>query len=305
MNLVVAVIVTYNRLKILKRCLEAVKKQTIPCDILLVDNASTDGTEKWVLEQTKDSSAFHYVNTGKNTGGAGGFNLGMRLAVEKGYKYVWVMDDDCIPQSNTLEELMKAGRVVGQGSYGYLSSLVLWSDGTACRMNRQGFGEKLFDHFDYLEQGIISIETATFVSLLFPSSVIRQAGLPIKDYFIWDDDIEYTRRISVRMHLPCYLVAASRVTHLMNTNNGSDIITDSPERLGRYWYAYRNKCFTCRLEGSKAILFNMLRYVRDFIKILLLSRNHRLKRCVILLKGFWDGLWFSPRIETFDHENKF
>lgn len=303
MNPIVAVIVTYNRLDLLKLCLKAVNKQTIPCDILLINNASTDNTEQWGLEQEKNNPAFHYVNTGKNTGGAGGFNLGMRLAIEKGYEYVWVMDDDCIPQGTSLEELIKADKLIGKNNYGCLSSLVLWTDGTACKMNRQGIGDKVFSHFDYLEKGIISIDSATFVSLLFPADVIRQAGLPIRDYYIWNDDIEYTRRLSTRMNLPCYLVSASKVTHLMKTNNGSDIITDSPERLGRYRYEYRNECFTYRLEGPRTAFLNMKRCIIVFIKILVCAKDHRLKRCYVLLRGIWEGLWFKPEIETFNNIN--
>ena len=52
------------------------------------------------------------MNTGANIGGAGGFNLGMRWAVEVGYEYVWVMDDDCITLKNTLQELLKAETLV-------------------------------------------------------------------------------------------------------------------------------------------------------------------------------------------------
>ena len=303
MNSIVAVIVTHNRLNILQLCFDAINKQTIPCDILLINNASTDSTETWVLEQAKNNPAIHYVNTGKNIGGAGGFNLGMRLAVERGYEYVWVMDDDCIPQSNALEELIKADRLIGKENYGYLSSFVLWTNGAACKMNRQGIGERAFCNFEYLEKGIISIDTATFVSLLFPADVIRQAGLPIKDYFIWNDDIEYTRRISIRMHLPCYLVASSKVTHLMKTNNGSDIITDSPERLSRYRYAYRNECCTYRLEGPRIAFSNMIRCIKHFIKILIYAKDHRLKRCAILLQGIWEGIRFKPKIETLE-DNK-
>lgn len=300
MNHIVAIVVTYNRLNLLQLCLEAINKQTIPCDILLINNASTDHTEEWIIKYAKKHDTIHYVNTGKNIGGAGGFNLGMRIAVEKGYEYVWVMDDDCVPQNNSLEELMKADRLLGKDKYGYLSSFVLWSDGSACKMNRQGIGEKAFCHFDYMEKGIIAIDTATFVSLLFPTNVIRQAGLPIKDYFIWNDDIEYTRRLSIRMNLPCYLVSTSKVTHLMKTNNGSDIITDSPERLSRYRYAYRNECFTYRLEGWRYAVSNMIRCIKHFFKILIYAHDHKLKRCFILLCAVLEGIWFKPEIETFD-----
>ena len=89
MNKIAAVVVTYNRLELLKQCVESLKKQTVPCDILLVNNNSTDSTEEWAASVSKDNlkenNKIKYRNTGANIGGAGGFNFGMRWAVEAGY----------------------------------------------------------------------------------------------------------------------------------------------------------------------------------------------------------------------------
>lgn len=51
-NRVAAVVVTYDRLEFLKRCVDSLHKQTVPCDILVVDNASTDETAQWLESQT-------------------------------------------------------------------------------------------------------------------------------------------------------------------------------------------------------------------------------------------------------------
>ncbi len=61
-NRVAVVVVTYNRLEFLKRCVDSLHKQTVPCDILVVDNASTDETAQWLESQT--DIFFH--NTGSN-----------------------------------------------------------------------------------------------------------------------------------------------------------------------------------------------------------------------------------------------
>ena len=70
---VVAIVVTYNRLTLLRECLDALLKND--CDILVVDNASTDGTKEAVKQEYVDKVI--YKNTGKNIGGAGGFNFGL------------------------------------------------------------------------------------------------------------------------------------------------------------------------------------------------------------------------------------
>lgn len=57
------------------------KKQKKKCDVLVIDNASTDGTAE--LLELKAPTVFYY-NTGANLDGAGGFEVGVKLAVEKG-----------------------------------------------------------------------------------------------------------------------------------------------------------------------------------------------------------------------------
>ena len=71
MNQVAAVVVTYNRLELLKECLEKLLSQTSPCDVLIVDNASSDGTETYIKNTYADNTRIHYRNTGANIGGAG------------------------------------------------------------------------------------------------------------------------------------------------------------------------------------------------------------------------------------------
>jgi len=105
-----AVVVTYNRLPLLQKCVEKLEGQTAPCDILVVDNASSDGTAAWLDSQQKEGRLRAH-NTGANLGGAGGFNKGMRWAVEAGYEYLWLMDDDCPPEPDALEKLLEADRL--------------------------------------------------------------------------------------------------------------------------------------------------------------------------------------------------
>ena len=100
---VAAVVVTYNRVQMLRQCLAALRAQSAPCDVLVVDNASTDDTAAVVQQLRQSDSTVYYRSTGANLGGAGGFNFGMRWAVEAGYRFVWVMDDDCFPKPDALE----------------------------------------------------------------------------------------------------------------------------------------------------------------------------------------------------------
>lgn len=100
------VVVTYNRLSLLKECLSALENQTYPIQrIVIVDNCSTDGTSEFLDSLT--DTRYLIIHSKENIGGAGGFSLGLKSAVLEGCDYTWLMDDDTIPSSTALEELVK------------------------------------------------------------------------------------------------------------------------------------------------------------------------------------------------------
>ncbi len=293
-KIVLAVVVTYNRSHMLKDCLTALQRQSVPCDILVVDNASTDDTYTVIAPFLSD--AVRYRKMEQNLGGAGGFNAGIRQGTEERYRYIWIMDDDAFPESNALEELLSAATRL-EDDFGYLASTVLWIDGKECRMNRQKARKAFYETVELLQHGLLAIEQATFVSCLFPSEVIRQNGLPIAEFFIWGDDIEYTRRLAVREKRPCYLVGKSIVVHHMAQNTGSDISTDEPGRLGRYRYAYRNENYLYRKEGIKGIAYYCARCGLHMFRIWTKAKDHRIKRSWVLISSFFKGWFFNPEIE--------
>jgi GT2 family glycosyltransferase len=296
MNKIAAVVVTYNRLELLKQCVESLKKQTVPCDILLVNNNSTDTTEEWATSISEENDKIKYRNTGANIGGAGGFNFGMRWAVEAGYEFVWLMDDDCLPYEDSLQELLNTHEKLN-GKYGWLSSAVLWKDGTACMMNRQKLEENFYEQMELIQFGLVRAKQATFVSLFLRAETIKQVGLPIKEFFIWGDDVEYTRRIAVRCKMPSFLAGKSQVLHMMGSNSGSNIATDGKERLERYNYAFRNENYLYRKEGIKGILYYVAKCGWNIIKILRFAKDSRFLRCYIILKNMVIGLFFNPDVE--------
>lgn len=291
MNKTAAVVVTYNRKDLLVECLQHLKNQTAPVDIMIVDNASTDGTSDLFIDETK---GLLYFNTGANLGGAGGFNYGMRKVCELGYEFVWVMDDDTLPEPTALEKLLEADEKLS-GNYGWLSSLALWKDGKECRMNRQKIKPKAFEYLHFLQYGIISAEQATFVSLFLKTETVKKYGLPIKEFFIWGDDIEFTRRISVINNQPCFLVGSSVVVHAMANNNGSRISDDVPERLDRYRYAFRNEAFFYRKEGR--LLYYLAKCCKQILLIVFKSKNYRFKRLRVVVSSMIKGMFFNPLVE--------
>lgn len=294
-----AVVVTYNRRAMLEACIGSLLAQTAPCDILVVNNHATDGTDAYLAGLTAQNDRVFARDTGENLGGAGGFNAGMRWAVEAGYDGVWIMDDDTLPRPDALQKFLEADELLG-GDYGFLSSAALWTDGKECRMNRQKLKKAYYERMELLAHGLILAEQATFVSCFFRAETLRKAGLPIKEFFIWGDDIEYTRRLSVRMGLPCYLAGQSVVVHAMKENTGSSIATDRPERIARYNYAFRNENYLYRQEGLRGFAYYSAKCALNLLRIIAHARDHRLRRCGIILRQYVCGLFFNPRVETIE-----
>ena len=287
---VCAVVVTYNRLELLKQCVEALRGQSAGCDILIVDNASTDGTAQWAAGQR----GCRYRNTGSNLGGAGGFNRGMRWAVEAGYEFVWVMDDDTLPEPQALEKLLEADRALG-GNYGWLSSVALWTDGLICPMNLQRTSPYKDVNIGRGANQVIPVQMASFVSLFLRKCKVQKYGLPIQDFFVWVDDWEYTRRIS-RKEL-CYLVSDSIVVHAMKNKSTVCIATEDGERLDRYNYFYRNDVYLYRREGMLGWLWVTSKDIWHSMQVLLRARSDKMKRLKTIWNGFWSGVTYWPLVE--------
>jgi GT2 family glycosyltransferase len=102
-----------NRLSDLKRCIGALRNQTLKIDlILVVNNGSTDGTQEWLTTQS-DITTITQVNTGS----AGGQYTAFKYAYEGEADWIWTMDDDVVPQSDALESLLDAANFVKEPSF--------------------------------------------------------------------------------------------------------------------------------------------------------------------------------------------
>ncbi len=293
MNKIVALVVTYNRKQLLKENIEALLHQNYKeFDILIVDNASTDGTEELVKELKNERII--YKNTGSNLGGAGGFNFGVKYSIEKGYDYCWLMDDDTIPNKDSLEELVKNARKLND-EFSYLCSYVEWTDGKPCKMNMPRIDKKWFDYGEKLNDKLLKVMSCTFVSVFLNLKVVKHLGLPVKEMFIYGDDHEYTQRIGIVKE--GYLSFNSVVVHKMGSNTGFDIVNIPKERISRYYYDSRNRFYRVR----KNTLYEKIAYIGWLVisieRIIRKSKDSKLKRIGVILKGFLAGIVFNPKLE--------
>jgi GT2 family glycosyltransferase len=289
-----AVILTYNRKKLLCRCIDAVTAQKDVCfDILVADGGSTDGTEALFGAEGKYPEVIYY-DLGANMGSAG-FYYAIRKAVTLGYENLWLMDDDVIPDETALKQLLRADRYL-EGRWGFLVSLACWKDGSLCRANIPKTAPLRFVRVSK-KRNLIPVKMASWASIMIKAETVRKAGLPIKEYYIGTEDYEYTARISRRF--PSYWVTASRVLHAKDENIKADIIKARGDRLERFYYLYRNDVHFYRKYGLQGHVYLVLKFVYTFFRIILFEKGNRNGKIKILIKGYADGFSFDPKPEKY------
>lgn len=302
MSKIVAVVLTYNRKDLLARCLMAIDAQTRPCDaIVVIDNASTDGTEQMVLEM--GLANLHTYVLSRNLGAAGGFNAGFRLAYQLGADFVWMMDDDVIPSDDALQQLLAADERLAQRQLprSFLLSCAYTEKGLVNNAPSLDQRRNAIAYESWpaaIEMGVAPICRGTFVSILMPRATLAEHGLPIASMFIWGEDTEYTLRVT--RQVPGYLVGASKVLHLRGEGGGAlDIRTEkSPARIRYHRHFMRNELFITRqYRKRRNVLQILLQRTSGMLK--LLARGQFLKASVVL-RGVCEGVFFNPRFESAD-----
>lgn len=298
-----AIVVTYNRLDLLKKCLHALLQQTYELhNIFVIDNNSQDKTLLFLKELSSKYSKIKVVHLSANIGGAGGFYVGLKEFIEKSKAdYAWVMDDDAIPTPSALMKLMDKTAEITK--LGFLCSNVRWKDNSPAKMNvpqpTPNWNEKV-------SQGLVEVEYASFVAILFQRKVITDIGLPIKEFFIWGDDVEYTKRIT-NSGYKGYLVNDAIIVHEIKQNIGTNIVLEKDKnRIARYFYARRNTMYTMKKRYNKKEFTKWVIscFLIEPYKIIRYSRNNRILRLKASLKGTISGFFFNPPIYKFKKDNK-
>lgn len=203
MDKVCAVVVTYNRKDLLRRCLTALLNQTRkPDHVLVVNNASTDGTKEMLSEEFPQ---VELLNLTTNQGGAGGFHEGMQKAYKEGYDWIWLMDDDGAAARDCLQRLVAHSRLAD-----VLVPVQIDSGG---RRYGAGYwrGRYVGAQLEQAE-GLTTVELFSFVGPLIHRRVVEAIGFPRRDFFIWADDLEYALRIR-RVGLRCVAVLNANFYH--------------------------------------------------------------------------------------------
>ena len=262
-------VVTWNRRELLQESLAAVHGQThAPAAIVVVDNASDDGTAELLDSAYAAELGLDVVHLQENTGGAGGFAVGVERALVHHPDLVWLLDDDTVPTPNAAEELVRAWQEYPDGRPAAMASRVVWTDGRDHPMNtpRPKPGASATETAAAERVGAVPIRSASFVSLMCDADRVRERGLPVADYFLWNDDFEYSTRL-IRGGAGLYC-PASVVVHKTKVFGSTD--ADPGER---FFYEVRNKVWmfsrSRSLSAPEKVLYGAStarRWARTFAK---------------------------------------
>lgn len=285
---VCAVVLTYNRQRLLTSCLHHLLGQTRPLNhILVVDNGSSDGTHALLA---LDFPGVEVLVLPRNVGAAGGFVAGMEFACRSGADLLWLMDDDAYPRPDALERLLEhsSGQEVlipwQASAAGELYGVSQWRDSGVASVTPSS------------SEATPTVQMFSFIGPLIPRTVIESIGLPYADYFIDFFDWEY----SLRLHqagVRALLVPGSVIDHEAGQTRPKRFLGVGRVRM-RYWqpawrvyYDTRNFLLTVRRRhlGGRAVAFFLARQLREMLRELAFEEDGTL-RVRLRLLAIADGL---------------
>ncbi len=288
---VVAVVVAYNRRELLAEVLAGLHAQTRTVDaIIVVDNASTDGSSDVVRSVSPGATL---IELSENTGGAGGFAVGMAAAVARhAPDWIWVMDDDTIPEPGALDALLGAIDAYAGVGLTAVGSRVIWTDGSEHPMNtpRPNPFARAAERAAAAAVQSRPARSLSFVSSMYRADAVSAHGFPIADYFLWNDDFEFSARLL--RHGKGLSVDGSVVVHKTKALASTDVDPGPRFRLevrNKVWL-FRHSAALRRREKMIYIGASFVRWTRTFVKS---SDRVTLRRG--LRDGIREGWGTSPR----------
>lgn len=309
---IVAVVVTYNRKALLLKCLQSLARQTRPVDgLILIDNASTDGTPSMLLEQgiledlpkenllsiqefrSKPAVLGEITTTvlrmHENTGGSGGFYEGIKRAHKDGAEWIWVMDDDIETDPECLKGLLAfsdISKCIHPRKYFNNGVSHAWEGYYDLKTGRRVFQNNPSFHKGF---SFCTLNTGCFEGMLIHRSIIDAIGYPDPRFFIGMDDSLYG--FKAHFHTPVLYLRDPFITKKIDHPND-----DSPISDRSLYYGMRNAFL---FQETFNRLVPEYRWNRSFylgVKFfnysinILKKRENKLGGFRSLMKGLRDGL---------------
>ncbi len=279
MDKVIAVIVTYNRQQLLSNCITALKNQTRKIDcILVINNGSTDETENWLNNEGID-----HISQ-ENLGSAGGFYTGIKTAYDRGYNWMWLMDDDGYPKEDALEKLLEDDS----------EELLLRNCAVINKDDKKSFVWKTLHYksIDEVKSKVIQNIAHPFNGTLLHRKIVERVGFPNPRLFLWGDETEYYYRIIKKNAIPFCTITNSIHYHPATAFSYKK---DWEYKNGwKMYYYIRNRFHIHRSKFSAAAPFAYIMYAGFLLAFgaitLAFQKTDRIKKLAFILWPAKDAL---------------
>lgn len=261
---VAAIIIAFNRNELLKRAIQAIQGQSRQVDsILVVDNAKLSSTRKLCLKmQTK------YIQGDESWGSAGGFARGISEAIDLGFEYLWLLDDDGYPDRDCLSVLLKA---LNSEAFDLVSPLSISQEDLEETSNTYWINLCRSTKVKVLIRKEFRTNQVQFYNgVLMRRSVPNSIGLPNIQLFMRGDEMDYyfrCKKNGIRMTLctrALFFHPSSASEYQMSRQIlfSANIPTDPKKR----YYQFRNRGFLAReYRLILTSIFDFIRYPIAFI----------------------------------------
>lgn len=255
-NTVAAVIVTHNRVDLLRASLEQVANQegTRVAHIIVVDNGN-DPAVRTLVEDIAGARG-HYVGSATNLGGAGGFALGFLTALSLGADAIWCADDDGRPEGPQVLATLQS--VAEQHELDEVSPVVcnISDSGLLAFPLRQGLVWRR--RRDELEGDFLPGIASLFNGALISARAMEIIGVPDYRLFIRGDEVEYHRRL-VRSGLRFGTCLTTAYLHPDGSDEfkpilGGKMHTQYPDNEFKRYFTYRNRGYIMNQPGMRKLL---------------------------------------------------
>jgi len=275
-------VLAYSRLETLKKLISSLKKQTrLPDEIIVVFQGDDEKIWTWLLLQEGIT-----LYRQRNLGSAGGFSKCIQYSIKNNHDWTWILDDDAIPEESALEELID-NRYFKENILGFISSRIIKPSGVSYMSPVPADANIWYN--TVLDDSCVEVVRATWLGLLVSSRAVKKIGLPLEEYFLWDEDLEYTARIV--KSFKCYCAINSVITHYQNDKFDPFLAGDGV----KYNYWVRNRVCTILMSDS-TVLSKILRISkwtnRCVIKVI--KKEAPVKSLLYLLVGI---LFFRPKVK--------
>ncbi|HUD10562.1 MAG TPA: glycosyltransferase family 2 protein [Candidatus Saccharimonadales bacterium] len=196
MSEVAVVIPNWNGMESLGDCLDSLLAQSLPAAIIVVENGSKDSSLKFLQA---NYPAVIVLQQPKNLGFAGGVNVGVRYALEKGSPFIALFNNDAVADRRWLEYLvdsLKKHPKHGIATCKFMDINESSLDSTGDQYTSWGLpfprgrGEPVSDHYDQH----VEVFAASGGASLYRVKMLQEVGLFDEDFFAYYEDVDLSFR---------------------------------------------------------------------------------------------------------------